>query len=91
MKIKENYVLQTIGDDYIVVPIAEEADRLHGIISLTETGAYLWRRLMEGIDTKSQLENALIQEYNISQDLAHNDVDAFVLQLESIGCLEDCS
>ena len=88
MKIKENYVLQTIGDDYIVVPIAEEADRLHGVISLNETGAYLWRRLLEGIDTKSQLETDLMQEYNISRDLAHKDVGAFILQLDSIGCLE---
>ena len=89
MKIKENYVLQTIGDEYIVVPIAEEADRLHGVISLTETGAYLWRCLMQGVDSKSELETDLIQEYGISSDLAYNDVDAFVSQLESIGCLED--
>ena len=27
MKIKNNYVLQAIADEYLVVPIAEEADR----------------------------------------------------------------
>lgn len=89
MKIKENYVLQKVGDDCIVVPIAEEADRLHGVVSLNETGEYLWRRLLEGVELKSELETDLIQEYGISPDLAHNDVDSFILQLDSIGCLED--
>ena len=45
MKIKDNYVLQTMADEYIVVPVGEEADRVHGIIKLNETGAFLWKRM----------------------------------------------
>ena len=53
MKIKDNYVLQEVAKEYLVVPIAEEADRLQGIIRLNESGAFLWKYLESGTDSHS--------------------------------------
>ena len=89
MKIKNNYVLQAIADEYLVVPIAEEADRLHGVIKLNETGAFLWNYLVKGVDSKAEMETAIMHEYNIDQSSAHQDVESFLSQLGAIGCLED--
>lgn len=90
MKIKSNYVLQEIGDEYLVVPIAEEADRLHGVIRLNETGAFLWRCLEEGnFKTISDLKTVIIREYGISEIRAYQDVSSFISQLEKLGCIEE--
>jgi hypothetical protein len=88
MKIKDNFVLQNVADEYLVVPIAEEADRLHGVIKLSKTGAFLWEILLKGINSISELDTALAQEYGIDQSLAHKDVEVYLSQLEAIGCLE---
>ena len=88
MKIKKNYVLQEIADEYFVVPIAEEADRLHGVIRLNETGALLWNHLEKGIQSKKELETIIISEYNVAQVNLRTDIDLFLNQLEAIGCLE---
>ena len=89
MKVKQNYVMQRIMEENLVVPIAEEADRLHGVIKLSDTGAFLWEMLTKGIGFSDEMATALAAQYDISQDEAMNDVAAFVDQLEKIGCLED--
>lgn len=89
MKIKDNYVLQEIVDEYLVVPIAEESDRLHGVIRLNETGAFLWKKLSEEEKTKEELVQILLSEYNADQSKILDDVDKYLSQLKAIGCLED--
>lgn len=86
MKIKDNYYLQAVADEFVVVPIAEEADRLHGVIKLNEVGAFLWRRLEQSAST-DDLTSLLMQEYGIDAETARRDVISFLNKLESIGCI----
>ena len=88
MKIKENYVIQKIEDDYLVIPLAEESDRLHGILKLNETGAYLWNILINGINNTDELVPFLIKEYKVDRSRAHEDVEAFICKISAFGCLE---
>ena len=88
MKIKKNYVLQQIVDEYIVVPIAQEADRLNGVLKLNETGAYIWKILEKGTDSHDDIVEALCLEYNKERLIVQEDVDLFLKQLEAFGCLE---
>lgn len=88
MKIKKNYVLQQIVDEYIVVPIAQEADRLNGVLKLNETGAYIWKILEKGTDSRDDIVEALCLEYNKERPIVQEDVDLFLKQLEAFGCLE---
>ena len=88
MKIKDNYVLQEVAKEYLVVPIAEEADRLQGIIRLNESGAFLWKYLESGTDDSSELEEIISKKYSIERHKAFEDVKCFIEQLRSMGCLE---
>ena len=88
MKIKKNYVIQKIADEYIVVPISEEADRVHGVIRLNETGAFLWSILENKKVSKEDLENAVMDKYNVDRHIAHRDIDYFLNKINDIGCLE---
>ena len=88
MKIKDNYVLQTIVDEYLVVPIAEEADRLHGVIKLNKAGAFLWNLLEKGVESEAVLEEKLSQQFGVELEKAKNDVEIYLKQLNQIGCLE---
>ena len=88
MKIKDNYVLQKIVDEYIVVPIAQEADRINGVFNLNETGAFIWQVLEKGTMTHDELVEALYLKYNEDRFIIEEDVNEFLEQLELFGCLE---
>ena len=89
MKIKKHFVLHEVAEEHhIVGPVAEEGQRLNGIITLNGTGAFLWKVLEEQERTEDGLINALISEYGVDESIARNDVKAFLEELRSFGCLE---
>ena len=88
MKIKENFVFQEIAGDYIVVPIANEASQLNGVIKLNETGAFVWKALMLKECTKEELVNLITEEFHVKAELAGEDIDIFLNTLGRFGCLE---
>ena len=88
MRISGNYVLQKVVDEYIVVPVGKEAEKLKGVITLNETGAFLWDRLSKKDNTSDELIDALLSEFSVSKEQAQHDVERYVANLEQIGCLE---
>lgn len=89
MKIKENYVLQKIEDENIAIPVGDEAERVHGVIRLNETGAFLWEKIAAGDMSIEQVTDALISEYNVDYNTAKSEIESFISQLKSIGCIEE--
>ena len=88
MRIKENYVMREVAGEYVVVPLYEEADVLHGVIKLTETGAFLWN-LLAADQTEETLLKAILDEYNVGTEKAAQDIKAYLSSLKEIGCLEE--
>lgn len=87
MRIKDEFVLQELIDEYIVVPVGDESDRLHGIIRLNDTGAFLWKLLSQNDKTEDALVNALVDEYRIDIDTAKKDVNDFICVVKEYGCI----
>ena len=88
MKTKPDYVLRTIADEHLVVPIGAESDRLHGIITLTSSGAYLWS-LLSTDQTEETLTAALLDKYDVDEPTALAATRSFLSDLRSIGCIEE--
>ena len=82
MKIREDFVLQEIADEFIVVPIAKEAERVKGIIKLNETGAYLWRQLSNKDRTLEEIIHDFASSYSLDQARANCEVKAFIYQIK---------
>lgn len=87
MKINSNYVLQTIADEHIVVPVGKAAGRLHGIMKLNETGVFLWLLLSQSEKTRDELISATCTEYRVDSNVATADIDTFLLRLQAMGAL----
>lgn len=87
MKIKEGFVLKTVGDNYIVVPVGAQTVDFRCMITLNATGAFLWEKLAAGSDAE-QLVAALLAEYEVTAERAAQDVDTFIAQLRENGLLE---
>lgn len=87
MRIKEGYMLREAAGETVVVPFGAEALNFQGIISLNETGAFLWRQLEQGCEVDT-LVKALLNEYEIDVDTANDDVKDFVEKVKKAGVLD---
>lgn len=77
MKTKKGFMLRTVADKHIVVPIGTASVEFNGLITLNETGAFLWERLSKGA-TYDELLSALLSEYDASEDDARKGLDSFL-------------
>ena len=87
MKIKEGFILRNVAGSYVVVPIGEATLDFNGMMNLNETGAFLFEKMIEGI-SREDLIKALTDEYDIDEETASVDVDAFIEKVEKEDLFE---
>ena len=85
MKLKDGFVLKEIAGECIVVP-ADASLNLDGMITLNATAKTIWQAL-EGGAERQELIAALMNEYEVTEDVAGGAVDSFVKKLEELGFL----
>ena len=85
MKLKEGFVLREVAGDVVVIPSGDTLD-LNMMITLNDTGRFLWERLEKGAE-KSDLVQALTQEDEVSAQDAQAHVEHFVAKLDENGLL----
>lgn len=88
MKIKNGFISRTVAGNNVVVATGEQSRNFNGIIKLNESGLILWNKLVAGAD-KAELVSALLDEYDITGDVAEKDVDKFIGELRDAGAIED--
>lgn len=87
MKLKSGFVLKSVGENHIVVPVGAQTVDFRCMITLNETGAFLWK-LLETEQTDKTLVAALLAEYDVTEERAVADVDAFLGHLRDSALLE---
>lgn len=88
MKIKKEYVLREVANEFIVVPTGKEAVHFNGIISLNKSGAKLFKYLTEN-RSKEDLLDLFLNTYDVSKEQALLDIESFIKKLESKHILEE--
>ena len=86
-KIKEGFVIRNILDEYIIVPVGEQAVNDTYIMSVNESGFLLWELLTEGTTAEALLEK-MLEEYEIDEETAKSDIDTFINLLTDRNILE---
>lgn len=87
MKIKEGFMLREIAGSWIVIPLESRVVEFNGIMSLSESGALIWRAL-EGSAEKNDLVELITSEYKVDLDTAAADVDEFISAVGAKGLIE---
>ena len=87
MKIREGFLLRNVAGNNVVVPIGQATLDFNGMMSLNETGAFMFSKMLDGT-TKEQLIEDLISEYEVEREIAQKDVDDFIKKVEGEGLLE---
>ncbi len=87
MKIKKEFITRTIAEETVVVPTGAAAARLNGMITLNDTGAFIWKFLQEE-HTKEELLAAMLEEFEVDEACAREDIEGFTGVLMEQGMLE---
>ncbi len=80
------FIMRTVVDKQVLVPVGEAADAYHGMLSVNATGAYLWER-MENSQTEETLADALAEKYGVAEEIALADVRLFLAKLRKVGAI----
>ena len=86
-KIKDGFVMNRIADKTVVVPVNGKLHDLSGMIVLTESGKLLWNLLVRGADEES-MKQAILDEYDVDENTASNDVKEFIEKLTKLDVFE---
>lgn len=86
MKRNPDFLLRNVADSLVVVPVGEATSSFPGMITMNSTGAYLWE-LLEKEQTLQSLTEALVERYEVEEELARTDVEAFVARLIPTGAI----
>ena len=86
MRISKDFIIKKIMDDYIVVPTGKEMVDFNAMITLNETGAFLWEKLQEE-KTEEELVEELCAEYDVASDVAAQDISDFLKLLQDADIL----
>ncbi len=85
MKIKDGFLLKEVAGNFVVVPVGDVS--FEAMLTLNETGLLIWKLLEDGAE-KDTLVKAILSEYDITEELAEKDVEAFLQKLSNAGILE---
>ena len=87
MRIKKGFAKRSIAGANIVVPVGKNAGAFNGMITLNGTGSFLWDCLEKEISLDG-LVGKLLEEYNVDEETARKDAEAFTALLKENGILE---
>ena len=81
MKKTKEYIKRRIVDEIVLVPSGSTAEEFNGMITISESGEFIWDHIEELIEL-------MLQEYEIDRETATNDTIAFVTELLRLGMIE---
>ena len=87
MKIKEGFLKKNVGGVDIVVAVGEASLNFNAMITLNGSASFLWS-LLENETTPEELVCAMIDKYDIDEETARKDIEAFLVKARSAGIIE---
>lgn len=86
MRISDQFILRNVADEYLLIPVGAAALSLNGLIAMSESGALLFEKLKNGC-TGEELVAALRAEYEVTEQVAREDIKAFLAQMRELRIL----
>ena len=81
-----NIVSRMIADEVILVPIRQNVGDLESFYTLNEVGAFIWD-LINGKRQAKDIKEMLIEEFEVSEEEAGENLIEFIKQLEEISAI----
>ena len=87
MQIKKRLLKRQIAGDAFLVPLGKEVYDSNGLFFLNEVGEFIWDRL-ESAENQQDILNALLEEYDVEEAVARQDVENFFQKLRDMDIID---
>lgn len=89
MKLRRDFFLYNIEDDYMLIPTGEAIASFGGTIVLNDVAAFLIEKLKENDLRYEDLVAAVLEEYEANDEQVRNDVTKAIEVLKEYDILDD--
>lgn len=88
MKLKYNFVVNTVADKQVAVPVGESLENFKGFIKMNDVGAYIFGMLKNDV-TEDEIVEAMKKDYSDTpENEIRETVKEFTARLLSEGIVE---
>ena len=88
MKLEKEFVLREIAGDYVIIPVRKTVIEFNGLITVNEVGVSIWNMLQNEV-TFDQIVQGILNEYEVEESVAREDIREFLDQLIDGGILTE--
>lgn len=86
MIVKKELIKREIAGDTILVPVGKTVYDSNGLFVLNELGAFIWD-LLPNVETEKEILQAVLAEYEVSQEEAAKDIVGFMDKLKQMNII----
>lgn len=87
MKKNNEFILRNIAGEVVLVPTGIITQNFNGLITLNSVGAFIWEHLEVAKD-KEELVKLILDEYDIDEETAKRDTEAFLEMLLKFNMID---
>ena len=88
MKVQYSFETVDVGDEFIAVPVGENASEIHGIVKMNTEGKEIFDLLTKGLN-EEEIVNVLLDKYDNDKDKIVEYVHNVIIDLKEHGLLTD--
>jgi len=88
MKRSASFLLRQVAGRQVVVPLGKAAVDFPGMLTLNDSGVFLWELLAQE-QTEESLAEAMCGRYQVTEQVAREDIAAFLGKLRSVGAVTE--
>ena len=88
MQIKSNFEIVEIAGQHLLIPVGDESKSFNGVVAISEDAAFLLRN-MHTPKTEDEIISLLLDNYEVNESVAQNDVHKFIGQLRQMKLIEE--
>lgn len=88
MKAREGFILRNLAGEYLLMPKGEKIKNYDSVVLMNELSAFVWGKLQNPV-TQSDLLEAVLNEYDVDEKTAREDLDGLLAELKEAGVIDD--
>ena len=86
MRLNPEFVMQSVADSTVLVPVGDAAAKFHGILQLNSTAAFIVECLKDDT-TEEKIKDALDMEYDGTEEEFMQSIKEILSKLRQCGAL----
>ena len=88
MKTKKGFMLRSVANRHVVVAVGQASVDFNGLITLNDTGAFIWEELSKGC-TYDELLKKMLEVYEVDEKTAREGIESFLETARSADLIEE--